>query len=45
MSAFGRRNPALPVLVIALLPIAAGFLLLAGRAALDRDLHAQSAVG
>jgi MFS transporter, Spinster family, sphingosine-1-phosphate transporter len=35
----------LPVLFIAVLPIAAGFLLLAGRTALDRDLHAQAAVG
>jgi sugar phosphate permease len=33
----------LPVLSIAVLPVAAGFLLLSGRAALDRDLHAQTA--
>lgn len=33
----------LPVLVIGVLPIAAGLLLLAGRAALERDLRAQAA--
>jgi len=32
----------LPVLVVGVLPIAAGLLLLAGRAALDRDLRAQA---